>query len=280
MAPGHPERPMPRFAKYSGAGNDFVLVRAEEVGLADPGALAARLCPRETGVGVDGLVLVRALSDALVRVRFFNPDGSEFSTCGNGTRCAALYAVDRGLVSGNRLTVVTDAGEIEARVDGGRVRLAYPRRALDAGVEREVEAEVQGRTRAAWLVRIGTPHLVVPLERLPEEGFETEARRLRQDPRLGPEGANVDFVAPVGSDVAAIRTFERGVEGETAACGSGAMAAALVLRSLGLAGESVELRTRSGASLRVQLGDEEIQLEGPARFLFDGVFPDRPPGEG
>ena len=101
---------MPRFSKYDGAGNDFVLVRAEEVGLADPGALARRLCPRSGGVGVDGLVLVRSVDADLVRLRFFNPDGGEFSTCGNGTRCAARYAVDRGLVEGPTLGLVTDAG--------------------------------------------------------------------------------------------------------------------------------------------------------------------------
>lgn len=286
---------MPRFSKYSGAGNDFVLVRAEEVGLSDPGRLARRICPRTTGVGVDGLVLIRSLSPEAVRLRFFNPDGSEFSTCGNGSRCAARYAVDRGLAE-ERLLLITDGGEIEARVRGEGVALAYR---LDARVERSFKVPVEGRARTAWLVAIGTPHLVVMMDRLPEvpaAEFEAACRPLRHHPELGPEGANVDLVAPRGPDTALIRTFERGVEGETLACGSGAMAAALVLRETGLAGTEVALRTRSGATLWVRLGDAgdgeswdgtaegkasdraaegmPILLEGPARFLFDGVFPD------
>ena len=150
---------MPLFSKYSGAGNDFVIVRGEELGLRDVGTLAAVLCPRASGVGVDGLITVRSLSEELVRLRFFNPDGSEFSTCGNGSRCAARYAVDRGLAPADHM-LVTDDGEIVARVRADGVALEY---ALDARVEREVRAAVGKENRDAWLVRMGTAHLVVPV---------------------------------------------------------------------------------------------------------------------
>lgn len=278
---------MPRFSKYDGAGNDFVLVRAEEVGLDDPGALARRVCPRSGGVGVDGLVLVRGLDVDLVRLRFFNPDGSEFSTCGNGTRCAARYAVDRGLVEGPELGLVTDAGEVRARA-GDEVRLEYRVSALGATVEREVEVPYGGGTRRGWLVQVGTPHLVLPVDRLPGEAFAELAGAIRHAPTLGAEGANVDVVALGGGDAGEIRTFERGVEGETLACGSGAMATALALRTAGLTGDALELVTRSGARLRVELpaadrgGDTgaSIALTGPASWVFDGVFPDSPPDDG
>lgn len=264
---------MIRFSKYTGAGNDFVIVEPDRSPVSDPEALARRICPRSTGVGVDGLVLVRPVDAGLVRIRFFNPDGSEFSTCGNGTRCAARYTVDAGLVEGPEFALRTDAGDVEARVEGERVVLRY---SLDARVERELEVDAGGTRAGGWLVQIGTPHFVVPLGTLPEEGFEDAARPLRHHPDF-PEGANVDFVAPREGGGFAIRTFERGVEGETRACGSGAMAAALVLHRLGRAGRSVALRTRDGALLGIELPDRDgdgILLSGPARRLFRGDFPE------
>ncbi|MGH7540300.1 MAG: diaminopimelate epimerase [Gemmatimonadota bacterium] len=263
---------MPRFAKYSGAGNDFVLVRAEEIGLGDAGLLARRMCPRRTGVGVDGLVLVRSLSEDAVRVRFLNPDGSEFGTCGNGSRCAARYAVERGLVGGAELLLVTDDGEIAAHVDGERVTLDF---ALDAAVEREISVEVEGESRKGWLVRMGTPHAVVPVRSVELDDFEAAARPIRAHPSLGEAGANVDLVELRG-DEAVVRTFERGVEGETLACGSGCMAVAFALSEAGLAGDALAVRTRSGAVLSIERTGGRLRLAGPAHHVFDGVFPDTP----
>jgi len=263
---------MPLFSKYSGAGNDFVIVRAEEIGLRDAGALAIRMCSRRTGLGVDGLILVRSVTDELVRLRFFNPDGGEFATCGNGSRCAARYSVDRGLV-GPELVLVTDDGEVLARVDGDRVSLDY---ALDARIERELRVSLAGVERTAWLVRMGTPHLVVPVDDVELDGFEDAVRPLRHLSVLGAEGANVDLVRP-DADPALVRTFERGVEGETLACGSGCMAVALALREAGLGGSRLSVRTRSGELLDIEfLHEGRIRLSGPARHIFDGVMPDEP----
>lgn len=263
---------MPRFSKYSGAGNDFVIVRAEEVGLDDASRLARRICSREIGVGVDGLILIRSLSDELVRLRFLNPDGSEFGTCGNGSRCAARYAHERGLVPEREFGLVTDDGEIGAIVEPGVVSLDFR---LDARVDREVEVDLCGDPRAGWLVQMGTPHLVIPVEAHPEE-FEDACRPLRAHESLGPEGANVDLVHLTGPDSVDIRTFERGVEGETLACGSGAMATTLALREAGLAGDRLSLRTRSGEILAVELMSDgaTIRLTGPTRHIFEGVYPD------
>lgn len=264
---------MPRFSKYSGAGNDFILIRAEEPGLGDPAALAARLCPRETGVGVDGLITVGDPADGLpaegIRLRFFNRDGSEFSTCGNGSRCAARFVVDRGLAAAEHV-LVTDDGEIRARVEDDRVSLEY---GLDAQVEREVRVLVEAEERDAWLVRMGTPHLVVPMPSVEVEEFDAVCRPLRHREDLGPDGANVHLVAREAG-VTHLRTFERGVEAETLACGSGCMAVAFALRAAGEVGERTELVTRSGAVLGVAfLPDGRIRLTGPAAFIFDGTVP-------
>ncbi|MCG8466735.1 MAG: diaminopimelate epimerase [Gemmatimonadetes bacterium] len=264
---------MPLFAKYSGAGNDFVIVRGEELGLRDAGALARFICPRETGVGVDGLIVVRSLTEELVRVRFINPDGSEFSTCGNGSRCAARYAVDRGL-AGEEHVLVTDDGEILARVADEVVALEY---SLDAAVERPVSSELGRETVEGWLVRMGTPHLVIAVDTVEVEEFDELCRPLRHLEELGEAGANVHLVER-RDDGLSVRTFERGVEGETLACGSGCMATAFALLDAGVIPDGpVTVRTRSGVDLTVEFIEaERIRLSGPAVHVFDGVYPDPP----
>ncbi len=278
---------MLEFSKYTGAGNDFVVVDVSGLD-ADPSRAARRICPRSTGVGVDGMALVERAPDGALRVRFFNPDGSEFGTCGNGSRCVARWAADRGLAPGGTVRLVTAEGPIDARVEGDAVTLAYR---IEAGVAGEHDVPFPGGRRTGWLVRIGTPHLVLPLDDLPDGPIEEICRPIRSHPDLGPEGANVDLVALASPGRGRIRTFERGVEGETAACGSGAMAAAFALGAADRAGARVELETRSGAVLTVQVekgppgsdapADEvrprHIRLTGPARGLFVGRFPD--PGE-
>lgn len=270
---GHIIRPGLPFAKYGGAGNDFVIVDAATAGNLDPAALAERLCARATGVGVDGLALVEVREAGRLAVRFFNPDGSEFGTCGNGSRCVALWADDRGHAPGGSLTISTSDGPIGATVREDRVALDY---ALEARIERQLDLTYAGRPQPAWLVQIGTPHLVVPLDVLPEGPLEPLARPLRHHPDLGPAGANVNFVVLEAPDRAAIRTFERGIEAETLACGAGSMASTLVLREARGAGVELVLRTRSGEELEVRVGGAEeggirhIRLAGPARRFFEG----------
>lgn len=269
------------FAKYSGADNDFLIVRAGEAG-ADPAGLARRICARRAGAGADGLALVEPGGDGPVAVRFFNPDGSEFGTCGNGSRCVARWAADRGLAPEGELALRTAEGRIEARVRGDRVRLEYRLPCRVAG-NRTVPLG-QGR-REGWLVEMGTPHLVLPLDRLPEGPVDELCRPARRAETLGPEGANVNLVEVLAPDRAAIRTYERGVEGETAACGAGSMSAALALHAAGRTGRRLDLATRSGETLTVELGadaavdaSEErpraIRLEGPARPIYEGRFPE------
>ncbi len=266
------------FSKYTGAGNDFVVARADARWDVIGPRLARRVCSRRTGVGVDGLILVGTRPDG-IRVRFFNPDGSEFSTCGNGSRCAARYATDEGIVDPDGFTLETPAGEIEARVDRERdlVSLDYD---IDVQLRGPLELAAHGDSIEGWLVQIGVPHLVLPLEALPEGPIEEFCRPLRSHPLLGSEGANVNLVMPTGSETAVVRTFERGVEAETLACGSGSMAAVFALRAAGRAKDRAVLRVRSGDLLEVEIldirppdgGRRRVRLIGPALKLFDGTF--------
>ncbi len=273
------------FAKYDGAGNDFVLLFETPDAPADPAALARRICRRRTGVGVDGMVLVGSGDGKRFPLRFFNPDGSEFATCGNGSRCAARFLVDEGRAGGRELGLITADGEMDARVDGPAVTLSYRLPVRRLGTHR---VELEGAGREGVLLDVGTPHFVLPLEELPGGPIEEACRPIRHDRRLGPEGANVDLVTLSTPERGRIRTYERGVEGETLACGSGAMAAALVLRSRGRSGERLSLEVRSGARLTVVLrgaaargelpgpdgGLLEVDLVGPAERRFTGRFPE------
>ncbi len=261
------------FWKMSGAGNDFIVLNPREV---EPPAavweqVVRRWCTRRMSIGADGVIFVEPADDpgADVRVRFFNPDGGEFDTCGNGSRCAARFAFEAGLAPAE-MKIATGAGIVSATVRGDRVRVGFtePRRvALDVAVT------VDGARRVGHCVEFGVPHFVLTVEALPEGAIEPEARKLRHASELGPAGANVNYVEVTGPAGLAVRTYERGVEGETLACGSGCVSAAVALAAAGRVEPPVRVRTRSGSLLEVSFrreGDRftEIWLEGDARIIY------------
>jgi len=275
---------MVRFTKLNGAGNDFVAAVPGPELDAEGSAAARELCSRRAGVGVDGLILVYpGAADTgetrdRVRIRFFNPDGSEFSTCGNGTRCAARFAVERGLVDDGPFTIVTTAGPIEARVEGDRVTLEY---LLPAQRRGPISVDGPWGQADGWLIEFGVPHFVLPLAEMPDGPIESVCAPIRSDPRLGPEGANVNLISMRDRGAGRIRTFERGVEGETLACGSGSMAAVIAMHAAGAADRTVELDVQGDDTLTIEIVDPprfdevpiRVRLSGPAVPLFEGDFP-------
>jgi diaminopimelate epimerase len=261
------------FVKMSGAGNDFIVVdqRVWE-GLPAPRSSWVRgVCRRGVSVGADGVLVVGPAGAGRVGVTFFNPDGGE-AFCGNGSRCAARYAFAKGLASGRSMTLRTAVGDVPAEIVEAGVTLTLPP-PQDRGATtlRLADGEVAGR-----FVLAGVPHIVIPVERLSTYPLDRAGPMLRRHPALGPDGANVDLVE--GDDLGRVhvRTFERGVEGETLACGTGAVAAAFAARIDG-APESITVVPRSGIELRVDLpGDrhrpDAVRLSGDARFVFDGLL--------
>jgi diaminopimelate epimerase len=265
------------FCKISGAGNDFILINAAgAASVPDLGELALQLCRRGPSVGADGLIVVGPSErpEADVRVRFWNPDGREFGTCGNGTRCAARFAALEGLAA-EQMVIGTDDGDIEARVSGSEVALRYRIRPTV-----ELDRSVTGGDgpRTGHFVEVGIPHLVVPLASLPEEPIEALCRPLRSAPELGPRGANVNLVEVIDRHRLRIRTYERGVEAETLACGSGSISAAVALCAAGQVESPVEVTTWSGDRLTVRFRREpddsfsDLELEGPARVVYWGTL--------
>ena len=261
-----------RFWKMSGSGNDFVFfdARRDPPGdLASPAAID-RLCARATGVGADGVVFIQDDVTESFRIRYFNRDGSLGELCGNASLCTARLARELGVVGTESFRFGTDAGPIEARFIAGLPEIdLQPVQALrpEAGIPLE-----PGETRIGF-ADTGVPHLVVLVEDTETVEVLRRGRMLRHHSSLV-AGANVNFVSRDRDGAWRMRTFERGVEGETLACGTGAVAAAVLLESWGLAGAVTALRTRSGriltVSLRHNAGDIRPSLRGEGRIVFVG----------
>ncbi|MBI1953773.1 MAG: diaminopimelate epimerase [Candidatus Omnitrophica bacterium] len=259
-----------RFTKMAGAGNDFVLVEAERL---RPGEnlprLARRLCDRKRGIGADGLLLVGSSRNGSARMRIFNPDGSEPDMCGNGARCAAWYLHPRGKKT---LSLATGAGPLTAHVTGGGVRLFLSRpRSLNLNLS----LAVGGRRWIFHSVNTGVPHAVSVVKRIQDIDVERVGRSVRFHSHFKPRGTNVDFIQIVSPRRLIIRTYERGVEGETLACGTGAAASVVIGERLGLLKPPVSLTTASGELLRVGYVEsgtsgKQWYLEGTAQKIFEG----------
>jgi diaminopimelate epimerase len=261
-----------RIVKMSGAGNDFVVLGPREAeSLGDRlESWVRRVCRRGLSVGADGVLVVGPSSPGRIRVSFFNPDGAP-AFCGNGSRCAARFAALEGYAAGSMI-LETVAGDVPARLTENGVRLTLP--APSGGEPLAVEAA--GTVLDGWRIVAGVPHFVLAVADVARAPLEIWGPALRRHPAFGEEGTNVDL-AERRPDGIGIRTWERGVEGETLACGSGAVAAACLARRLGWAGGTVRVVPASGIPLFVDLpgpadAPEAAVLEGDARWIFDGTL--------
>jgi len=258
--------------KMSGAGNDFVVIERRD-GEPFPDDLAAwtrQVCRRRQCVGADGVVVVERVGVDRVRVEFRNPDGTA-AFCGNGTRCAARFARLRG-ITGPNLVLETAAGEVRASVrdDLVGIALAPPR---DDG---RWEAEVAAERLEARIVWAGTPHVVIVVDDVGSAPLDRWGPAIRKHGRFAPAGTNVNVVERRDRDVIHVRTWEKGVEGETLCCGSGAIAAAMAVRAGG-GPARITVFPRSGSRLEVLLpgpphAPTEAVLTGDARMVFEGFL--------
>lgn len=270
--------------KMSGSGNDFVFVdgRASKVAAWTPERIQA-VCDRHRGIGADGFVVVEPGSaPGAVRYHFFNNDGGRAAMCGNGALCATRIAAHLELASPARMTLETDAGAYRSRCvegDGERAELVLG----DLTQFSCPPVNLQAGEREARLAQVGVPHLVVLVDAVSAVPIMERGRALRFDPALGSHGANVNFVSRAGGggEGAAwtMRTYERGVEGETLACGTGAVAAASVLALTGHASLPIDVGTTSGRVLRISgslegSGVHDVRLVGEGRIVFRAILGD------
>lgn len=265
-----------RFFKMSGSGNDFVVFDARRgvSGDLDTPEAVRRLCARGTGVGADGVVFIEADDSALFRMRYHNADGSRAELCGNAALCSARLATELGLSRrGEDFEFQTDSGLMGARLTDGDPE-------IDLAPVQEVAPTAaaiapEGEEQRIGFVLAGVPHLVVACPDAEQADVPGRGSELRRHPSLR-TGANVNFVSRRG-DAWRYRTYERGVEAETLACGTGAVATAILLAEWGEAEAAlVQLRASSGETLRVRLrraGEAWLpSLSGPAAIIYEGTL--------
>jgi diaminopimelate epimerase len=264
--------------KMTGSGNDFVLLDGRATRPeAWPAERIAAICDRRGGVGADGLVILAPEAPGSVRMIYWNADGSRAAMCGNAALCSARLAVHLELVPPGELCLMTDAGVVRARAvrGGDQAEIGLP----DFPMAEEV-AGLEPASGEQWMAfaTVGVPHLVVRVDDIERIDLLGRGRSLRYDPRLGPAGANVNFVAPGGRGQPwRIRTYERGVEGETLACGTGTVAAGASLALRGEASPPVAFVSRGGQPLLVRAALEgrqasDVWLGGQGKLVFRAVW--------
>jgi len=266
------------FTKIQGNGNDFVLIDEYKKTIIPEdmkARFAATYCDRRFGIGADGVLFLMKSETRNLRMRILQPDESEAEMCGNGIRCLAKYAFDAGYVKGS-CTIDTLAGPVGVdmayRDDNFVATISMPTPKFDC---KEIPALGDGEYKEhigvfeVYAVNTGVPHAVVLVDDLEKVNVEALAPPIRFHESFV-NGANVNFVQKTGEDSIKIRTFERGVEGETLSCGTGATAAAAVIHHLGLMGETVKVETEGGP-LVIYLKDG-AKMEGPAETVFTGTI--------
>jgi diaminopimelate epimerase len=265
--------------KMTGSGNDFVLLDGRSTTAEQwPAGRISRICDRRSGVGADGFVILTPDASDVVRMVFWNSDGSRAEMCGNAALCSARLAVYLEFAPVGELSLLTDAGMVRARCaeTGDLAEIGLP--------EFELPTPAHGIDPGpgeCWIssATVGVPHLVVRVDDVEAVDLPVRGRLLRNHPKLGPAGANVNFVSPPTAPGLAwlIRTYERGVEGETLACGTGTVAAGVALAVRGEAALPVQFRSRGGPELIVRARPDgkrasDVWLGGQGRLLFRGIW--------
>ena len=264
--------------KMTGSGNDFVMVDARVSTPADwtPEDIQA-VCARGTGIGADGIVFVGPGSHAgAARMIYYNADGSHAAMCGNAALCSTTLAAHLGVGTPDGMDLETDAGTYQSRaVEVARAELHL------APVERPAAAPglaLAAGERQAVLTKVGVPHLIVLVDDIEQVAVRERGRVLRFDPALAPDGANINFVSKNETGLWRMRTYERGIEGETLACGTGAVGAGCAIQEWGLGSLPVDIQSRSGRMIgvraaRAQNGRyDDVWLIGEGRMVFRGVI--------
>jgi len=262
------------FAKYSGAGNDFILIDNRSGSFpTDDSDLIRDMCARRTSIGADGLILLENSDKADVKMRFFNSDGGEAEMCGNGARCLIAFARRKGLDS-TVITLETMERVLTARVDEEDISIE-----MGAVTETElnIDIEIEGQTYRVHHTNTGVPHAVMFVDEVNEVDVVGLGRKVRFHERFQPKGANANFVQVTGENSISARIYERGVEDETLASGTGCAACAVIASLVKDLNPPIQVQTRSGASLTISFKREceqvsHLTMSGPTRLVYEGVY--------
>ena len=265
------------FWKMSGSGNDFILIdnRGGQVKDEEMGRLVERACRRRESVGADGVIFVVGSDQYDFGWHYYNADGGEVEMCGNGGRCVSRFAFLKG-IAGPKMTFETLAGPISAEVNGRMVKVLMPK---PTGLSMDLDLERQQGWKSVDYMNTGVPHVVVGVEDLSNHPVKKQGRTIRYHSRFSPEGTNANFMKAVGPDKLEIRTYERGVEDETLACGTGAIACALVASTRGMVSSPVKVKTRGGEILTIHFhrrddSFDQVWLEGNTSIVYKAQLND------
>jgi diaminopimelate epimerase len=267
-------RIMLRFTKMNGAGNDFILIdnRAREIDL--DRSQIAHLCDRHRGIGADGVLLLELPANrADFRMRYFNADGGEAEMCGNGARCFARFA-NRVSGANGQISFETQAGVISAELASSLVKL---RMTEPTDLRLSVKLPVANENKTVHFINSGVPHVVIPVAEIENVDVRLNGAAIRHHKMFSPNGANVNFIEKREPNKIAIRTYERGVENETLACGTGIVASALIFAATENISGPIHVVARGGDELQVGFegvegGFRNVTLTGPAEFVFEGTI--------
>jgi diaminopimelate epimerase len=268
------------FWKMSGSGNDFILIdnRKGIVPEQDMSRLVEQSCRRRESVGADGVIFVTDSKEYDFGWRFFNADGGEVEMCGNGGRCVSRFACLKG-IAGSEMTFETQVGPISAQVEGRVVKVLMPE---PRNERMDVDLEMLPGWRSCDFVNTGVPHVVVQVADLENHPVLMQGREIRYHKLFSPEGTNANFMTVMGPDELVVRTYERGVEDETLACGTGAIASALMAYRRGMVVSPVKVHTQGGEILTIHLnsggnGDrtgERVWLQGNTSVIYMATLHD------
>ena len=261
-----------QLTKMSGSGNDFIIIDNRVPVMDDDKKrdFVRRVCDRKMSIGADGVIFVENSDKADIKWDFYNEDGSSAEMCGNGGRCVARYAVEKKIAPA-KLTLETIAGIIGAEVSDGniRVKLTQPE-----NLQQDIPVALNGTQYQVDSLNTGVPHAIVYSDNIEDVNVKEAGHGIRFHEAFAPAGTNVDFVEKVGDRALKIRTYERGVEDETLACGTGVVASALLSYYKKMVQPPVEVETRGGDILKVDFETDngDVYLEGPARIAFEGTL--------
>lgn len=261
------------FFKMSGSGNDFILIdnRNNVVDENNLTSFIKNVCRRKMSAGADGLILIENSDSADFKWRYYNSDGGRAEMCGNGARCAARFAY-LNKIAGSEMSFVTDAGIVRAQVTGDKVKVKM----VDpSAFKHDYTIELKDGPLTVSSVNTGVPHVVVTMDSIDDVDVVGTGREVRLHKIFAPAGTNVNFITRVKNGAFSIRTYERGVEDETLACGTGSIASALVTAFKEKVDSPLNVVTRSGGVLTIHYNEDkgrfyDIYLEGDARVIYKG----------
>ena len=268
---------MIKFTKAVATGNDFVIIDNRLSAISyQLSAIAKKICERKYGVGADGLLVIEKSKKCDFRMRIFNPDGSEARMCGNGSRCVALYAADKKIAKAGEMAIETPAGILNAAVKGDVVKVKLPD---PKDIKWNLCLEINKCPYKLNFINTGVPHVIHFVDDLDKVDVRNIGSHIRHHGEFSPEGTNADFVKVIDGKNIKIRTYERGVEDETLACGTGAVASAVIAAESQKLSSPVTVETRGGEKLKVYFelvkGEfKNVYLEGKAKLVYEGVMSD------